>query len=245
MIEIRNKSGKVIHTVDGDSLREADLEGMDLTEANLSRANLTEANLRGANLTGANLTGADLVEANLSWADLRGADLRWANLTEANLTWMNLTEADLRGADLRWSNFSAADLRGADLRWANLEGVDLFGANLTDAILPGFQIPQGVDLVVYKKGQRNSIITLRIPAAARRTASLVGNKCRAEYAEVLEIQDAEGNSIRSVGGWRGFNFIYTVGETVRPDSYDSDIRIECTQGIHFFMTREEAVALVS
>ena len=230
MIEIRNKSGEVIHTVDGDSLREADLRGMDLTRTNLRGMDLT-----GTNLAGANLTWTNLVEANLTGADLRGADL-----TRTNLRGANLTEAKLFGADLRWSNLSAADLRGADLTEAHLTE-----ANLTDAILPDFQIPQGVDLVVYKKGQRNSIITLRIPAAARRTASLVGNKCRAEYAEVLEIQDAEGNSIRSVGGWRGFNFIYTVGETVRPDSYDSDIRIECTQGIHFFMTREEAVALVS
>ena len=230
MIEIRNKSGEVIHTVDGDSLREADLRGMDLTRTNLRGMDLT-----GTNLAGANLTWTNLVEANLTGADLRGADL-----TRTNLRGANLTEAKLFGADLRWSNLSAADLRGADLTEAHLTE-----ANLTDAILPDFQIPQGVDLVVYKKGQRNSIITLRIPAAARRTASLVGNKCRAEYAEVLEIQDAEGNSIRSVGGWRGFNFIYTVGETVRPDEYDSDIRIECTHGIHFFMTQKEAVAFVS
>ena len=230
MVKIRNKSGKVIHTVECDSLREADLRGMDLTRTNLRGMDLT-----GTNLAGANLTWTNLVEANLTGADLRGADL-----TRTNLRGANLTEAKLFGADLRWSNLSGADLRGADLTEAHLTE-----ANLTDAILPDFQIPQGVDLVVYKKGQQDSILTLKIPAAARRTASLVGNKCRAEYAEVLEIQDAEGNSIRSVGGWRGFNFIYTVGETVRPDEYDSDIRIECTHGIHFFQTREEAVDFVS
>jgi hypothetical protein len=33
---------------------------------------------------------------------------------------------------------------------------------------------------------------------------------------------------------------YKEGEIVVADSYDDDIRIECTNGIHFFMTRKEA-----
>ena len=33
---------------------------------------------------------------------------------------------------------------------------------------------------------------------------------------------------------------YTAGERIYPDSYNDDWRVECTNGIHFFMTREEA-----
>ena len=51
MIEIKNLSGKVICTVNSNSLVGANLEG-----AYLRRANLRGANLRGANLRGANLT---------------------------------------------------------------------------------------------------------------------------------------------------------------------------------------------
>ena len=32
---------------------------------------------------------------------------------------------------------------------------------------------------------------------------------------------------------------YRVGAEVRPDSYDDDPRVECTNGIHFFLTRAE------
>jgi hypothetical protein len=65
--------------------------------------------------------------------------------------------------------------------------------------------------------------------------SLVGRKCRAEYAEVLEL-------IGCTVGVSRFNdsFSYVVGTIVRPDKYDPDIRIECSFGIHFFLTREEA-----
>jgi len=33
---------------------------------------------------------------------------------------------------------------------------------------------------------------------------------------------------------------YRVGEVAEPDGYSDDIRVECAQGIHFFMTRAEA-----
>ena len=36
------------------------------------------------------------------------------------------------------------------------------------------------------------------------------------------------------------SFIYRVGETVKPDRYDDDVRVECTSGIHFFITKPEA-----
>jgi hypothetical protein len=36
------------------------------------------------------------------------------------------------------------------------------------------------------------------------------------------------------------SFIYKVGETVRPDSFDPRPQEECSHGIHAFITREEA-----
>jgi hypothetical protein len=33
---------------------------------------------------------------------------------------------------------------------------------------------------------------------------------------------------------------YRVGETVRPDKWDDNWMEECSHGIHFFITREEA-----
>ena len=91
MVEIKDRHGRVLVTVDADTLR--------------------GANLSGANLSGANLSGADLRWANLSWSNLSGANLSEADLSGANLSWANLSEADLSGANLSWANLRWADLR--------------------------------------------------------------------------------------------------------------------------------------
>ena len=144
--------------------------------------------------------------------------------------WVDSSEEGER-ADLRSANLQGADLRGADLRGADLQGAKLQGAKLR-----GFQIPQEGSLIVWKK-IRDVLIKLRIPKHAKRTACLVSRKCRAEYAEILEVQNDEK---QVTGGHAGFT--YVEGESAHPDSYDDDPCIECTHGIHFFLTEEEARA---
>jgi hypothetical protein len=34
--------------------------------------------------------------------------------------------------------------------------------------------------------------------------------------------------------------IYQEGKVTKPDSFDPDFRVECSHGIHFFITRQEA-----
>jgi hypothetical protein len=216
----------------GEGGKKADLRG-----ANLRGANLRGANLRGADLYGANLRGADLQGADLQGADLRSADLYGANLTGANLRGANLYGADLYGADLTGANLRGANLRGAnlygaDLYGANLYGADLRGADLTGAKLPNFAIcPEEGSFIGWKKVSGGAILKLLIPAEAKRTSSLVGRKCRAEFVQVL---DGEG-----VSSYDGKTY-YNVGATIYPDKYDDNIRVECTSGIHFFITRKEA-----
>ena len=145
------------------------------------------------------------------------------------------------GLAVKWArksgaNLSDADLSGADLRGASLSGANLSGAYLRDAKnikLPHFQIPQEGELIVWKKLAGGQICKLRIPPEAKRTASVIGRKCRAEFVEVLE---GEGTS------WRAGRdaLEYAPGEIVRPDKYDDSPLVECTSGIHFFLTREEA-----
>jgi len=198
---------------------EQDFRGADLRGANLSGADLREADLDGAVLSRAVLSRAVLSGADLSGAYLSGADLGGANLNEAGLS-----RADLSGAIL-----NGADLYGADLYGAILNGADLYGAKL-----PDFQIPQGT-LIVWKKTGSRHLVKLEISAEAQRTATPVGRKCRAEFARVLSVEGPDGVAV-------SHGLEYRVGELVYPDSYDPDIRVECTHGIHFFLTREEAKA---
>ncbi len=126
------------------------------------------------------------------------------------------------------------NLREADLRWANLREADLQGAiGLDKKPTQTVILPEG-DLIVYKKLEEG-VSKLLIPADAKRS-NATGRKCRAEYAKVLELpQDVtEGTSKHDS------KFKYRVGEMVRPDRFDPDWKNECTGGIHFFITRDEA-----
>jgi hypothetical protein len=163
-----------------------------------------------------------------------GANLSYANLSGANLSDANLSYANLYGANLYGANLSGANLRGANLSYANLYGANLSGADLSDCKGLAFQIPQEGELIVYKR-VRGGVCKLRVPPEAKRTATPVGRKCRAEWVEVLEAPE-------NGEGLHDSRVIYRAGEIVRPDKYDDDIRIECTHGIHFFLTREEAEA---
>ena len=141
-------------------------------------------------------------------------------------------------ADLSQANLSGAYLSRAYLSQANLSGADLSGAKA----IPEFShCPDVGAFTGWKKLKDNLIAQLTIPSEAKRTSSLVGRKCRAEFAFVVAITDWQGEPFDS-GEAKHDGTVYTVGAIIRPDSYDPDIRVECTHGIHFFITRKEAEA---
>lgn len=142
--------------------------------------------------------------------------------------------AYLEGTNLYRANLKGVNLRGAYLSRINLEGACLEGAYLEGVNLPHFQIcPQEGSFVAYKKTTQG-VIKLLIPEDAKRTNSLVGRKCRASKVVVLGGEGVGGTGTHYKG------IIYEEGKTIECVDYDPDIRVECTKGIHFFMTEKEA-----
>ena len=124
-------------------------------------------------------------------------------------------------------------LTGADLRYANLHDADLRGANLRGAKgLEQFCILPLGDLVGYKKLADGAIAILRIPADAKRVNAYSSRKCRAAFVYVIS---GEGQSTYSDA-----KVVYSPGVRIEPDSFDPDPRVECSHGIHFFITEQEA-----
>ena len=208
------------------------LNEYDFYGANLSGANLRSANLRSANLSGADLSGANLSGANLSGADLSGADLSGANLSGANLSGADLSGANLSGADLRSANLSGADLRSADLLNVRYDECTGFFALVC---------PEEGSFIGYKKANGH-IVKLRITEDALRS-SATSRKCRCSKAEVLSITtlDGEDDELTSIPSNYDSDFIYRVGTTVEVEDFETDRWDECAAGIHFFITRQEAV----
>ena len=210
----------------------AELHGADLSGADLSGANLYGANLRYADLSGANLR-----YANLHGADLYGANLRYADLCDANLRYADLCDANLHGADLYGADLSDANLYGADLSGANLRDADLHGAK--NLVFP-LACPEKGSFIGWKKCCGGLIAELEICADAKRS-SATGRKCRCDKAKVISITTPEGTPVDSAISQYTETFAYRAGETVSVDDFDDNRWNECAPGIHFFITRQEAV----
>ena len=202
-----------------------------------------------ANLSGAYLSGAYLFEANLSGADLSEANLFGANLSEADLSEANLSGAYLSGAYLFGANLSEANLSEADLSRANLSRANLSRANYIEKAKNLFYpiaCPEIGAFVGWKKarvktGGHECIVKLGITEDAVRS-SAAGRKCRCSKATVLEIQDLEGNVLEQAAvSDRDENFHYIPGTVASVLDFDENRWNECSTGIHFYITREEAV----
>jgi len=155
------------------------------------------------------------------------------------------TGATLSGATLSGANLSGATLSGANLSGANLSGANLSGATLSRAnlnkIKHQFQIiPEEGSFIAWKKGRDNHLIKLKIPKEAKRHNCITNRKCRAEFVKVLDIRNSKGHKVKKCYGLYKSDFEYKIGEIVKADSYDPDPLIECSNGIHFFGTKQEA-----
>ena len=190
------------------------------------------------------------IRADLRGADLRGANLRGANLYGANLYGANLYEADLRGADLREAELCAAKLRGANLYGADLRGANLYGAENIPTYVCPLVCPEEGSFIGFKKAilfnsnipdKPHVIVKLKILENAKRSSATT-RKCRCSEAEVISITSLNGN-YSLTKAFSSFNpdFMYEVGKIVAVDNFDEDRWNECSTGIHFFITRDEAV----
>ena len=122
----------------------------------------------------------------------------------------------------------------ADLSRANLSGADLSGATgLELALAMASHLPEG-QFIGWKKCKGGVIVKLRIPEAAKRSHG-ASRKCRAEYADVLEVFGAEVGISEHDGKTE-----YRAGKRVYCHQWDDDRWYECSGGIHFFITRVEA-----
>lgn len=165
------------------------------------------------------------------------------NILDKHLKWLRGENGGKR------ANLSGANLSGANLSRANLFRADLFRANYIEKAKNLFYpiaCPEIGAFVGWKKEKvktsgHECIVKLEITEDAVRS-SAAGRKCRCSKATVLEIQDLEGNVLEQVAvSDRDENFHYIPGTVVSVSDFDENRWNECSTGIHFYITREEAV----
>ena len=200
-------------------------------KADLSNTDLRHVDLRGINLTSVNLRSADLSYASLSCTNLSYADLIDTDLFHADLSCTDLSNANLNRADLSATNFNNANLKYANLKDIKYNECTSFFA---------LQCPEKGSFIGYKKA-RGKIVELLITEDAKRSSATT-RKCRCSKAKVLSITNKENTKeYHKVDSDYDKDFIYKVGEIVEVKDFDENRWEECSTGIHFFLTRDEAV----
>ena len=217
--------------------------------------------LEGAKSTG-ELTQVTMKNCDLSGIDFSNMDCSWWALTNCALDGCDFTDGAIahgrfencsfRNARFVRCNMTGADLRGADLTNADIRGAELLSAWLEKAKLDGItddentrhyrmRCPEKGAFIGYKKGYENRMIMLLIPADAGRTCA-TNDACRCSKAKVLTITSVDFTERYSwANSYVDENFIYREGEWAIPDKFTEDRWVESTHGIHFWMTREEAI----
>ena len=98
--------------------------------------------------------------------------------------------------------------------------------------------------ITVEHGYGSAIAVLEISADADRLTGING-KCRCSKAKVVRIETLDGEILSDTIGTSPTSdtkIKYIPGEMVYPDSFDDNILVECSHGIHFFMSKKEAIA---
>ena len=143
--------------------------------------------------------------------------------------------------------FISVDFRSADFSYANFSYINFSYANFSSAnfrsAIFNYRITPEVGKFIGWKKTQNKIIKLEIQNAKNVSGGLVSRKLRTDKVKVLQIQTLDGKKCndKNIPSDYNSNFIYIVGQiAIEPDFIKNDL-IECSNGIHFFLTRDEAV----
>ena len=212
------------------------------SSADFSYANFSSANFRFADFSYANFSSADFYSANFHYANFSSADFSSANFRFADFSYANFSSADFSSADFHYANFNSADFSFAKFNSANFYSANFSSADFKNSIFNYRITPETGKFIGWKKAQ-GKIIKLEIQKAKNVSGGLVGRKLRTDKVKVLEIQDKEGKKLdlKSISSDYNEKFIYSVGKIITEKDFKKDDKIECSEGIHFFITRDEAV----
>ncbi len=206
---------------EADTLRSRIIRNLDLSHRCLEGMDFTDSLFENVNLTGAYLGGSlfnDCIFRNC-----------------------NLTAAELSNAHLSGAKFIDCDLDGALINYAASINADFSSAKNVPYI--PMACPSTGAFIGYKYAD-GYIVKLEIPEDAKRS-SATSRKCRCDKAKVIAIEKpldpTNPDTPNTVHSNIDPNFMYTVGDTVYVDNFDKNRFKECAPGIHFFISREEAL----
>lgn len=227
-------------TFDGVDFISWNGHGVRFEDCTFKNCSIQDSNFTFVSMRNCELAGLEIMNSNVRGWGLLGCKVQSFKAEFSNLAVFHFRDCTIEctsfyGINFALSRFNNVHLNSVDFTETNLKDCEFTDVTSVDVKLPEFQIPQDCDLIGWKSTD-GGVLKILVPADAKRTASVVGRKCRAERVKVI---GGARDGWDYISRWDGTT-VYRNGETVVSDSYDPDPLVECTHGIHFFLTREEA-----
>ena len=200
------------------------------------RLDLTGAKFSGCDLTHVIFENCDLTDATFINANLVGAEFFNCKVS-CNI--ICIDDLNLKIPTLLYDN----QLR-ADYNFYDSDNNEIYILrNIQRYVYTEHQELVGYKIVESEDSPRKILLCkLLIPSYAKRII-IENGKCRCDIAKVLRLYTRNGEDFQGKAKpfiQRDSKLRYEVGKNVFADSYDDCIYIECSGGIHFFMTEQEA-----
>lgn len=233
--------------------RQADFRGFDLSDTDFSGKNLAQAVFCRAKLFDtsfykSNLCGASFDQAIFNDVDFRKSKLQGATFFGASLSYSHFANADLTGtlfdrAELSGVNFRDTDLSTVSFKQATWRDAEIDSRQISPVLIRSIPLccPEQGAFIGWKRLANDRIAKLVITENSKRSSAF-GRKCRASQVLVVKITSVDGSEEFDYGvSMYNPRFIYNVGSFATVSDFDDDRFHECASGIHFFITRQEAV----
>lgn len=196
-------------------------------------------------------------------ATFYGCVFKGVDFTKCSMRGISFLNCSFLNCTFESCDFSYANMRDTGFTATRFLDCDFYSANLPETFAPRsleycknipyipMVCPEEGEFIGYKKAwvtysgfKYYVIITLRIPADARRSSG-TGRKCRSDKAIVEKMEWASsGPTINPsiAHSIHNYDFHYAVGRVVQPtNGFCEDRWKTCAGGIHFFMNKQEAI----
>lgn len=215
--------------------------------------NVDFATLRHANSTFVNcrLLNCDFMHDHLEIILFDGCIMSFTRFNNSKMDGVKFKNCVLDGAMFADAKMARCEIKESSLCYTNFTGAELYQVDIAPDCISyttvglSLACPEEGEFTAYKKvllkTDKYGIAKLLVPAKALRSSATT-RKCRVSEAKVLSITSLDGHTrYKSAQSPHYHAFMYHVGETVIPDQFNLDRWNECSNGIHCFITRIDAV----
>ncbi len=217
--------------------RSANFNNTCFERTNFNNSDFKSVNFSNSNFSNTNFHNADFSNSDFSYSDFNNTNFHNTNFNNSDFSYSNFHNSNFYNSNFSYSDFNNIDFRNANFSKSNFNKSNFSNVSFNYRITP----EEGV-IIGWKKANKK-IVKLEINCSDEISGGLISRKLRTNKVKVLEIQNIDGTKvdINEIRSDYDEYFVYRVGETIEIGDFVKDDKIECARGIHFFLTRNEAI----